>query len=704
MCGIAGVLGDRRAGPPALDVLRRMAAVLRHRGPDGYGFYRDDRIGLAHTRLGIVDLAGGAQPIANEDGTLWVTFNGEIFNHVELRRELEACGHRFATRSDTEVIVHGFEQWGPAAWSRFNGQFAFALWDARERRLWLVRDRMGILPLHYARTARAVAFASEAKAIFASGVVPVAFDPAGVSEVFTRWSATAPASVFAGVRSVPPATAIAIDEDLREVETRWWRADLSLPQPGTPAGRAEAVERLGERLDEAVRLRLRADVPVGAYLSGGLDSSVIAHLARSSGIGSLQTFAVRFENAAFDETPQQRRMAALLGTEHHEITCGDRDIRDGLPDVVWHCESPLLRTAPVPMFLLSDLVRRSGMKVVLTGEGADELLAGYSIFKEDKVRRFWARRPASTARPALLARVHPYVGPGNRPRNAMWGEFYRRRLGDTDHPFYSHLVRWENTAWSTRFLAPDVRAAAGAAGEADVERVLPPGWREWRPLARAQAIEIATFLSAYLLSSQGDRVAMGHGVEVRYPFLDPDVVDLCDALPDALKLRGLRDKVALREFASRHLPEDVWSRPKHPYRAPTTTALFAAGGDGYVRDLLSPRALADVGLVDAAAAAPLVEKAVRSGGRMSGEREEMALLGLLTLQVLATRFRGEFAGRVDEAVARLGNAEPDVLVDRAGAGRDPSATPRGRRPAPTTQPVGRGEATNPDPGNARPTS
>jgi asparagine synthase (glutamine-hydrolysing) len=686
-----------------VDVLRRMAAALRHRGPDGYGMYRDDRVGLAHTRLSIVDLSGGAQPIPNEDGTVWVVFNGEIFNHVELRRELEAHGHRFATRCDTEVIVHGFEQWGPGAWSRFNGQFAFALWDGRERRLWLVRDRVGILPLFYARGSRAVAFASEAKSIFASGLVPVEFDPSGIAEVFTRWSATAPASVFSRVRSVPPATAVSIDEDLRETASTYWRPDLSLPQAATPKNRARAVDRLGELLDQAVRLRLRADVPVGAYLSGGLDSSVIAHLARASGIASLQTFSVRFENRAFDETPQQRRMAALLGTDHHEIVCTDADIRDGLPDVVWHCETPLLRTGPVPLFLLSSLVRRNGMKVVLTGEGADELLAGYSIFKEDKVRRFWARRPDSKMRPALLSRVHPYVGDASQPRTAMWGEFYRRRLSETGHPFYSHVVRWENTAWTTRFLAPHVRAAVGAAADADVERVLPPGWRDWRPLARAQAIEIATFLSAYLLSSQGDRVAMGHSVEVRYPFLDPEVVDLCHALPDEMKLRGLRDKVALREFAARHLPEDVWSRPKHPYRAPMTTALFASGGDGYVRDLLSERSLSDMGLVDAAAARPLVDKAVRSAGRMSGEREEMALLGILTLQVLATRFRDDFAREVRDAEARLAPVEPDVFVDRVSPERA-SPPKSGRRSAPAANSVGGADAAETPQGNARPTA
>jgi asparagine synthase (glutamine-hydrolysing) len=262
----------------------------------------------------------------------------------------------------------------------------------------------------------------------------------------------------------------------------------------------------------------------------------------------------------------------------------------------------------------------------------------------------------------------------------MWNAFYRRGFTETDDPFYSHRIRWENTAWSTRFLAPQVRASIDPSRvEADVERAMPDGWRTWRPLARAQMIEIATFLSPYLLSSQGDRVAMGHGVEVRYPFLDPDVVAFCAALPDAMKLRGLRDKVALRAVASRHLPPDVWQRPKQPYRAPTTAALFGAGADDYVQDLLATERLADFGLVDPAAAQRLIEKARRTGGRMNGEREEMALVGLLTIQVLASLYTERFDARVEDLRRRLDGCEPDVLEDRSECDREagPERSPNG---------------------------
>ncbi len=665
MCGIAGILVEPRRGPVPFETLRRMVAMLRHRGPDGYGLYRDDHVGLGHARLSIIDLAGGAQPVHNEDESIWVTFNGEMFNYVELRDELEARGHRFYTHSDTEVIVHAFEEFGEGAWQRFNGQFALALWDARTRRLYLVRDRLGILPLYYVRRDGQVVFASEAKALFASGHVSPRLEPAGLVQVFSRWAAAAPSTVFADVRSVLPGTAVCFEPGRDERSQVYWQPDWTEDRAWQSRSLDETADALGEQLTQAVKLRLRADVPVGAYLSGGLDSSVIAQLIRVADSSPLQTFAVRFEDPSFDETAQQRRMASLLGTEHHEIVCGAEEIRRALPDVIWHCETPLLRTAPAPLFLLSNLVQRSGMKVVLTGEGADEFLAGYHIFKEDKVRRFWARQPDSAVRPMLLSRLYPYVGQGQQ-QTRLWQAFFRRGLTAVDHPFYSHQVRWGNTGWGLRFLSPEIREAIDPDRlDDDLLRVMPEGWRAWQPLARAQAVEIATFLSPYLLSYQGDRVAMGHGVEVRYPFLDPEVVEFCTRLPGRMRLLGLRDKLALRSLASRSLPVEIWNRPKQPYRAPTTPVLFGADLPDYVADLTSTRSLERLGLVEADTAGKLVDKALRHEGRMSGEREEMALVGLLTLQLLGHFYLERFTQRAMDARRRLDDNEADVLVDQS---------------------------------------
>ena len=651
-----------------------MVAVLGHRGPDGHGLFRDERVGLGHARLSIIDLAGGFQPLAGCDGAVWLCFNGEIFNYVELRRDLAALGHVFTTDGDSEVIVHCYEQYGPRAWSMLNGQFAFALWDRPAGKLWLVRDRVGILPLHWARADEAgggLVFASEAKALFAGGRVAPRPDPTGLAEVFTRWSASAPRTAFAGVHSVRPGSALAVDvrdPALPVHEEPYWRPDLSGSDRWARASLDEAADELGARLSAAVRLRLRADVPVGAYLSGGLDSSVIGSLVRAADSSELQTFAVRFADPAFDETAEQRRMAGLLGTDHHEIVCGPEEIQRALLDVVWHCETPLLRTAPIPLFLLSGLVRDTSRKVVLTGEGADELLAGYSIFKEDAVRRFWARDPASEMRQALLGRLHPEVQAGDGRAGEMWRRFFRHDLAATGRPFYSHAVRWRNTGWSRRLLAPAIREAAATAAdpealEADLLAEMPPGWRDWPPLARAQWIEIATFMSSYLLACQGDRVAMAHGVEVRYPFLDPDVIDLASALPTRLKMPGLRDKVALRRLGSRSLPPEIWQRPKKPYRAPMTPALFGAGEPEYVSELLSDAAVDRLGLVDPKATRLLLDRARARDGHLAGEREEMALVGALTLQALGQAFLVDLPSRAAAARRRLDGTPPQVLVD-----------------------------------------
>ncbi|WP_051340480.1 asparagine synthase (glutamine-hydrolyzing) [Azospirillum halopraeferens] len=668
MCGVAGILAGPRAEPPDLEELRRMIAMLGHRGPDGYGLYRDDRVGLAHARLSIVGLAGGFQPIRNEDGSVWISFNGEIFNHVELRRELEARGHRFYTRTDTEVIVHAFEEWGPAAWARLNGQYAFALWEAAERRLWLVRDRMGILPMHYARVGDHIVFGSEVKALVAGGRVAPRFDGSRLARVFAHWSVAPHGSVFAGVEAVPAATALCIDETLAIRAERYWTPRVECDPALAGLSVDEAADALGERLGEAVRLRLRADVPVGVYISGGLDSSVIAGLVRRGKDGGVHSFGVRFADPAFDETEQQRRVAGFVGTEHHEILVGPREIQEALPDVVWHAETPLLRTAPAPMFMLSRLVQDNGIRVVLSGEGADELLSGYDVFKEDRVRRFWARRPDSAARARLMSRVHAFTAMGGNKASPLWQSFFRRGLQDTDDPFYGHRIRWTNTAWTQRLLSPDVRAAFdGPAAERAILDRLPEGYAGWSPLARAQAVEMDTFLTPYLLASQGDRVAMANSIEVRYPFLDPDVVELCNALPDRVKMLGLRDKLALRRLAGRLLPREVGHRPKRPYRAPMTTSLFGPQAPDYVHELLSERALDGFGLVDAAGVAQLAARAHRQEGRMAGEREEMALVGVLTLQMLAHAYREDFRDRATRARGRLEAATLHVLEDHAGA-------------------------------------
>jgi asparagine synthase (glutamine-hydrolysing) len=661
MCGIAGIMAGAEAPPIRFEELRRMIAMLSHRGPDGYGLYRDRRVGLAHSRLSIIDLAGGAQPLCNRDGTLWLTFNGEIFNFLELRRQLAALGHRFSTNGDSEVIVHCYERFGTRAWEMLNGQFAFALWDARLHKLWLVRDRLGILPLHYAALPGHLLFASEAKAIFASGRISPHFDQQGLNQVFTTWSAMAPLGAFAGIRQVTPATALCFDTALRSCEQRYWQPHPARPLPSR--GTEDTAEALAIHLQRSVTLRLRADVPVAAYVSGGLDSSVIGSLAVAAS-GRIETFGIRFEDPRFDETAEQRLVAGHLGTNHHELFCTSDGIRDALAETVWHCETPLLRTSPVPLFLLSAAVQQAGIKTVLTGEGADELLCGYTIFKEDQIRRFWARQPESRLRPLLLQRIHHYVGGADARQNALWQNFFRRGLLDTGHPFYSHLVRWQNTAWTLRLLVPDVRDSLPLASMLqEMAAALPAGWSEWDPLIRAQYLEINGFMSSYLLSCQGDRVAMAHGVEARYPFLDPDLVDFCFTLEKSQKLIGTRDKLALRRVARRQLPAAIWGRRKQPFRAPIAPALLDPRAEAF-RELLSPAGLAEAGYFDVPAVTRLLARMCERNAALPGEREEMGLVGVLTLQLLREAYGRQFTGRARDAQKRLTKMQCHVFVDR----------------------------------------
>jgi asparagine synthase (glutamine-hydrolysing) len=433
-----------------------MINVVGHRGPDGHGVWTHGPVGLAHARLSIIDLAGGAQPMANNDGSLWVTFNGEIFNYVELRRDLEQRGHRFQTHSDTEVILQQYREDGDACVRSFNGQWAFALWDLKRRRLMLSRDRLGVRPLYYAKVGTSLVFGSEVKSLFVHPDVPRRIDPHALDEVCTFWTPIAPRTIFDGIYELPPGSTLTVDERGVTVK-RYWQ--LEYPSRIEPMKEAECAERLLELLMDATRIRLRADVPVGAYLSGGLDSSVVTALIRRVSTAPLKTFSVAFEAEEFDESRYQDEVVRWLGTDHHAIRCSDEDVARAFPDVVWHAETPLLRTAPAPLFLLSDQVRRQGFKVVLTGEGSDEILGGYDIFKEAKIRRFWAAQPRSRVRPLLLRRLYPYLQDLQHQSDAYLQAFFHVRDHDRSSLWFSHLPRWELTSRVKVFFSEAAKAA-----------------------------------------------------------------------------------------------------------------------------------------------------------------------------------------------------------------------------------------------------
>jgi asparagine synthase (glutamine-hydrolysing) len=648
MCGIIGTLDWSGELPPDIGLLKQMLGIIRHRGPDEFGLYVDQHVGIGCARLSIVDLTTGQQPITNEDRSLWIVFNGEIFNHPELRAELERAGHRFSTRSDTEVILHLYEDMGPECLQRLNGQFAIAIWDTRKKELFLARDRLGIRPLYYALLphAQGVVFGSEIKALLLDSRVQARLDPHALAQAFTFWAPLPPRTIFQNIQQLSQGHYVRIgagDRPIFHPPIRYWSPVF--PEAGDELRIAEdeAAEQLRDLLSDATRLRLRADVTVGSYLSGGLDSTLIAALIRQHTPESLCTFSIAFEERAFDERSYQEVATDFLATDHRRTECRNADIGQIFPEVVWHAEAPLLRTSPAPMYLLSRLVRENNIKVVLTGEGSDEFLGGYNIYQEDKIRRFWARQPDSTWRPRLLRRLYPYVADLSQGGDAYMAAFFRRGLEEVDRLGYSHWIRWSNTGRLQRLFCADLQEAlAGYDAAEEFLASLNGALANWSPLSQAQYIEVATFMSPYLLSSQGDRMMAANSVEGRFPFLDHRVVEFCNRLPPHFRIRGLKEKYILKKSAQGLLPAEIWQRRKQPYRAPIHPAFFGQPLN-YVESLLSPDAIQVSGVFAPEAVVRLARKC-QSGVRVS-EGDDMALVGVLSVQLLHRLFIDEFPSR-----------------------------------------------------------
>ena len=640
MCGIVGILNLTEGAPIQELVIRQMLAMIRHRGPDQFGIYLDDQVGMGSARLSILDLQHGQQPIPNEDNTLWIMFNGEIFNDPDLRQELQSRGHRFSTHCDTETIVHAYEEYGPDCLNKFNGQFVIAIWDTRDRSLFLARDRLGVRPLFYTLAANSLVFGSEIKAILAEPRVTAEIDPVALNQIFTFWSTLTPRTIFRRIIDFPPGHFMLVREGEISLKPYW---NLTFPERESSSVRSKQdyLEEFRSLLVDATKIRLRADVPVGAYLSGGLDSSTTAAIIRNYTNNHLDTFSISFSDPQYDESEYQLKMARFLGTDHQVVYASHADIGRVFPEVIWHTETPIMRTSPAPMFLLSKLVRERNFKVVLTGEGADEVLAGYDLFKEAKVRRFWARRPDSKWRPALFKKIYPWIS-GLAAGNAEYlAAFFGMGLTDTHAHDYSHSIRWRTTNRTKRFFSEEtLQTIQSTAGESDLTPSYPDGFEGWDPLHQAEYLEISIFLSQYLLSSQSDRMAMAHGVEGRFPFLDYRVVEFCNNLPPTLKLRGLTEKYLLKELAREWLPAEICDRPKQPFRAPIHRSFFNDAKLEYVQELLSPASIGLAGVFNPAVVSQLTAKLER--GLPLSETDDMALVGVLSTQLVVQQFVTNF--------------------------------------------------------------
>lgn len=658
VCGVAGILSFREA--PDSELVLRMIGRLRHRGPDSSGYYRDRRIALGHARLSIIDTAGGAQPLANEDGSVWVSFNGEIFNYVELRAELRLLGHRFNTASDTEVIVHAWEEWGPEAFDRFNGQWAIALWEPLNERLILSRDRLGVRPLYTAKAGSDLLFASEVKALFAHPAVDRSFDWDGIGQAMTFWCTVAPRTPFAGVSQIPPGCYMVIDRSGERTAPYW---ELRFPEAGREPSQdlEENAGRLRELVEAATRLRFeRSDVPVGAYLSGGLDSSITASVVASVTSAPLRTFSLRFADRDYDEGGFQHQLAERLGTAHHEVVVESADIAAVFPEVVFHAESPLLRSAPAPLYLLSKLVSGADYKVVVTGEGADEVLAGYDIFREARLREFWLRNPSSTVRDRGVELLYPWLArsPGSAPAFAR--QFFGMDLNGRDLAL-SHRPRWNSTSALWHMLDRSLRESIADPVDS-LLATMPDDAVRWDLLGRAQWLESTTLLPGYILSSQGDRMLMANSVEGRFPFLDRDVVEFATKLPARHKLMGLDEKHILKRAFADIIPDPILRRPKQPYRAPDASAFFASGVPAdWLDDLLSPKAVRDAGIFEPRAVEALVAKCIRTRGLRMSNTDNMRILATISMHLLQDQF---VVGSGRACSGDLSPAVPMTIIDQ----------------------------------------
>ncbi len=633
MCGVAGII-DYRGRSDSIPAVEEMLRSFSYRGPDESGIYHSPIATIGNVRLSIIDLVSGQQPLSDMSGRYWIVFNGEIFNYIELREDLERKGIKLKTQSDTEVLVNLFALYGEKCLSLLNGQFAVAIWDKIEETLFIARDRVGIRPLFYTVANGTLYFASEIKALFQNSEVRRELNPENLAQIYTFWTALTPATAFRDISELSPGHFLKFSRKGLIVKKFW---DLTFTHSNATVSLSDALDRFNELFTNAVRIRLRADVEVAAYLSGGIDSSTTVVYIKDIEPGVLNTFSIGFEDKDFDESKYQEEAVRYLNTNHRAISCTSKEIAEAFPRVVWHSETPLTRTAPTPMLILSKLVRDNNIKVVITGEGSDEILAGYDIFREAIIRRFWASQPSSSLRPTLLKKIYPDIPHLRNASPNILKMFFGYRLEDTANPLYSHLLRWNNSNHIKKHFSDHIRESVNSYDPlSDLEGRLPDSFMEWSPLARAQWLETTVFMSGYLLSSQGDRMAMASSVEGRYPFLDYRVIEYCSSLPDKLKLNGLNEKYLLKKLMTGRIPESIVKRPKQPYRAPISSVFMGKERPDYVDEMLSEKMARLAGIFSYESVAALLAKIEKAGA--ASEMDNMVLAAVISTHMIHRQF------------------------------------------------------------------
>jgi asparagine synthase (glutamine-hydrolysing) len=643
MCGIVGFLAPGGDSGEFSDTILSMLGAIAHRGPDGVGYLVDDRGAIGVTRLSIIDAALGTQPMCDRTGRYWICYNGEVYNYRELRAELEQRGCAFRTQSDTEVVLQAWIAWGEASLARLNGGFAFVIYDREAASLALVRDQFGKRPLFYCQRDGAFLFASEMKAFRPYPGFAFEQDPQQLSAILAQWTPLPDQTGFVGISSLPMGEWLQVTADGL---TRRRYASLSFEEGPAVGSEDEAIALIRERLRDSVALRLRSDVDVGVYLSGGLDSAIVAGLAGDMVGRPLSTFSITFDDRQFDESPEQLELAARLGTRHTALRVTPGDISRNFPEAIFHAEIPAFRSAFVPMFLLSKRTREAGIKVVLSGEGADEAFLGYDLFKETTLRTNW-RNLDDDERRRQLTRLYPHLdhyGPKDIAAiTGLYQQFSEERMPG----LFSHELRFQNGRFSARLI----RSAGDPFGPIARLVAQSPGFAGLTPVQKAQWLEYQTLLPGYLLSTQGDRMSMAHGVENRCPFLDRSVFDLAAAV----NLRfddGFEEKRLLRRAFRDELPASIVEKRKFPYRAPDAEA-FAASPPDYLELLLSDAELSKLPFLDRKFARALTTKVLSRDSAEVSTKENQTFIFLLSIALLRRAFVGREAAGDTQALPPL---------------------------------------------------
>jgi len=632
MCGITGIYTPHRTTSVAASVLEAMTEAVRHRGPDEHGQFIAPGVGLGFRRLSIVDLAAGQQPVRSGDATVVSVCNGEVYNHMALRRELEAQGHRFATRSDTGIIPALYQTFGLDFARRLNGQFAFAVYDQVRHRLVLGRDQIGIAPLFFAQTDAGVVFGSEIKALLAHPGVSREVDLRGLDQILTFPGMVSPQTMVRGVESLPPGTVMVFDADGSRRSLRYWDLDYPLASDIDHGRRLEdCIDELDAALTQSIRYRLQADVPVGNYLSGGLDSSLIAAMTQALAPGERRdTFSITFDDARIDERRHQQRMVQALGSRHHASCMQPGDIVARLSDIVRCAEAPLRESYNACTLELSRLAREAGIKVVLTGEGADELFGGYVGYRLDVLRGVSGAAEASDDLAGILER---------QMRERLWGD------GDF---FYEKAYHAFRDTKRTLYAA----ARQGDVADLDCLRDSPIDTTRLRgrhPFHQRSYLDFKLRMADHLLADHGDRVSYVNGVEARYPFLDVQVIEAASRIPPHWMVHEGEEKYVLKQLARRYLPSAIVDRQKFSFVAPSS-ASFVRQAAPQVRELLSPQRIARDGVFDPAAVAQLQQQGRRPGHEPHQTFDDDVLMVVLTFNLFMDLFQLRVPERVPDAL------------------------------------------------------